>query len=517
MDGTNADPGYGVMPARDNSPEERERVGRDYSAAMIQKYHDQNFGPYSGTDLGLMAYNWGPGNVDKLLSGDIDPSQIPEETKAYPGKVLDSMDPAAYSSTISTGPDGLPVGSSGASMGSDAPPPTPPSNAQTATGVVPPQNAPKHEANPWLAVAAGVLGTLAGRSRNPLVDIGQGGLIGLNNYAAQETEALKQNYDEGTVANNAQKLSQDAAQAKAQLAEEHLKNANDQQYKQDILDQGKYVATPMGDILNTKEGTLTSGPLSQGNKTPAVDASGQPLTGEAYLATLSPQRATLAKGIASGDIPWPTGFALKNPQMMQAMVDARTYDPQANSSRAGAVKAFNYGQQGNTMRAMDVATAHLDTLGKLADAMNNNDTKAINYLSNVWQKQTGQPAPTNFNALKPIVAGEIVKATTGSQGALGDRKSIEDGISNSSGPAILKGAIDTYRTAMIGQLSGLQQQYANSTGRSDFMSKLRPETQAVLSGASHPEFQPRQVRLGNKVATVSTPQELQEATQQGWK
>lgn len=75
LDSTNLDPGYGVTPARDNSLEERARVGRDYSNALIQHYGDPT--------VGLAAYNWGPGNVDKWLKNGGDPNKLPEETKNY--------------------------------------------------------------------------------------------------------------------------------------------------------------------------------------------------------------------------------------------------------------------------------------------------------------------------------------------------------------------------------------------------------------------------------------------------
>jgi len=60
LDGTNKDPGFGVKPAKDNSPEERARVGRDYLRAMLQRYDGDPAKAWA-------AYNAGPGTVDKAL------------------------------------------------------------------------------------------------------------------------------------------------------------------------------------------------------------------------------------------------------------------------------------------------------------------------------------------------------------------------------------------------------------------------------------------------------------------
>lgn len=75
MPGTQRDPGYGVIPARDNSPDEMARVGRDYLKAMQARYKDPK--------LAAVAYNWGPGNTDKWLMAGADPSKLPQETKKY--------------------------------------------------------------------------------------------------------------------------------------------------------------------------------------------------------------------------------------------------------------------------------------------------------------------------------------------------------------------------------------------------------------------------------------------------
>lgn len=74
MPKTQKDPGYGVAPARDKSPEELARVGRDYGIAMLNEFKDPK--------LAAMAYNWGPANVKKWLASDKS-LPIPKETQKY--------------------------------------------------------------------------------------------------------------------------------------------------------------------------------------------------------------------------------------------------------------------------------------------------------------------------------------------------------------------------------------------------------------------------------------------------
>lgn len=76
MPATQRDPGFGVKPAKDDSPEEKARVGRDYLRALYNRYGGDE-------QLTLMAYNWGPGNVDKYLKSGRDIAMVPAETRKY--------------------------------------------------------------------------------------------------------------------------------------------------------------------------------------------------------------------------------------------------------------------------------------------------------------------------------------------------------------------------------------------------------------------------------------------------
>jgi hypothetical protein len=72
---TQRDPGFGVRAARDDSPEEKARVGRDYLAALYNKYGDEK--------LAAIAYNMGPGATDKWLKAGADINKLPKETRGY--------------------------------------------------------------------------------------------------------------------------------------------------------------------------------------------------------------------------------------------------------------------------------------------------------------------------------------------------------------------------------------------------------------------------------------------------
>jgi hypothetical protein len=212
MPATAADPGYGVTPYQ--GPGDERRFASDYHNAMLNHFNgDEN--------MALMAYNGGPGRLDNVANGNSSVSDLPSETQAYPDKVMAAMGDGQTSA-----------------KNDNMPPPTPPTNAPdhpaNTSGYLEDMPQP-HQANPWLSVAAGVLGTLAGRSRNPLVDIGQGGLIGINNYAEQQKNADQENYQQGSFHQNAQKLMDEAENTKNQFGEEKLKDANQAQYQQGEL------------------------------------------------------------------------------------------------------------------------------------------------------------------------------------------------------------------------------------------------------------------------------------------
>lgn len=210
-----------------------------------------------------------------------------------------------------------------------------------------------------------------------------------------------------------------------------------------------------------------------------------------------------AQAIAAGKQAPLANMAQSTPRGMAIMGRVQQLNPDYNAQDYGtqvkAMKDFATGKNGNTVRSLNVAIDHLDTLSGLADAMHNGNLQAVNKVGNYIATQTGGAAPTNFAAAKKLVADEIVKAIVGSGGGVADRQEAAHAIDAANSPAQLQGVIQTYQKLMSGQLGGLRQQYEQSSGRKDFdrflsegakkklgggQSSVRSQADAILSGGN---------------------------------
>jgi len=159
------------------------------------------------------------------------------------------------------------------------------------------------------------------------------------------------------------------------------------------------------------------------------------------------------------------------------------------ASKAAQIK-FGSSKQGDTVRSLNVAISHLNTLGHLSDALGNGNLPVVNSIAQTFAQQTGNSAPTNFDTAKQIVGDEITKAIIGTGGSVADRDKAQAVISRANSPAQLKGAIQTYQQLLAGQLSGLRRQYQVSTKAKNFNDYLSPETISVLGNGDAPTAAP---------------------------
>ena len=197
---------------------------------------------------------------------------------------------------------------------------------------------------------------------------------------------------------------------------------------------------------------------------------------------------TMAEKIANYEMKPPASrSAMYGPLMAEVNRVNPEYDETKYPTIQQARKNFTTGKQGDTVRSMNVAIDHLDTLDEAAKALNNGDLPLFNKITNDYSRNTGSPAVTNFDGIKSIVGSEVAKAVSGAGGsALGDREEIRREIDNANSPQQLAGVIKKYQQLMGGQLNGLRTQYED-TGLKDFDKKLTPRTKQVLSGAGNTE------------------------------
>jgi hypothetical protein len=186
--------------------------------------------------------------------------------------------------------------------------------------------------------------------------------------------------------------------------------------------------------------------------------------------------------IGMGKMAPPSGYALRNPKMLQMMervaqkypeFDATEYD-----GKKRAMRDFTTGRQGDSIRSFAVATDHLTQLKGLIGALDNKDIPLVNKYANIIAQQTGSTAPTNFDAAKGIVAKEVLKSIVAGGGGVEERQELAHLLDNAKTTKQLNGVVDTYLHLMGAQKQGLERQYELSTGRKDAATRFNYKSDA---------------------------------------
>jgi hypothetical protein len=205
----------------------------------------------------------------------------------------------------------------------------------------------------------------------------------------------------------------------------------------------------------------------------------------------------MAEKIASYQMP-PVSIARAVGASVMAEVAkiAPDYDAKLYSAENKALGNFYGGQEGRSVRSINVAIMHLDTLSDLAAAMNNGDLNMANRLKVIMSQETGQPETTDFNLAKQIVGSEINKAIVPGAGGVGEREEIAKRLNASNSWEQMQGVIGVAQTLLAGQTAGLKQQYTATTGLNPagFDKLLTDRTKQVLgtSGADVGKARPDQ-------------------------
>lgn len=195
----------------------------------------------------------------------------------------------------------------------------------------------------------------------------------------------------------------------------------------------------------------------------------------------------------------PTGFS-KNPVMQGQLLDyiaKRAKDDGntavsmiANGQRTKAagqvLTAFTKGKEAQSLNGINTAVQHMALLDPLIDNLGNTSSPIYNKAANIFKKQTGSTAPTDFAAIKEFVKGEVAKAVLPGGGGEHEREALGAPLDAANSNAALKSAVQKVQAALAGKTEALRFQWDTGTNgtQGDFDKFLMPETKKALGGHS---------------------------------
>ena len=326
--------------------------------------------------------------------------------------------------------------------------------------------APIQQAKPWQQQAQETRDWASGGAniRNPLAQsVAQMGIQ--QSMMAPEAAAKREDEQAARRESLTQTLAARALEKSDQRAYDEKRDAK---YKLDATEQSRLadarIAAMMGKIgannkqLEPEDQAMLSAAILEGRLDPAkVNSRNR----DVYLASL--------RADPKADLNDLTGVAAKN--------------------RATETEFSAKGISGRSVRAINTAVDHLETLRGLGDALKNGDIQAFNTIGNIYAKQTGSAAPTNFDTAKQIVAQEVVKSIVPGGGGVTERQELAKQILSASSPEQLAGFIDTSHKLMGGQLQSLEKSYAQDDEgkKKRFGAMLLPKSVDALTKARQGE------------------------------
>jgi hypothetical protein len=210
-------------------------------------------------------------------------------------------------------------------------------------------------------------------------------------------------------------------------------------------------------------------------------------TGEDYLKTIPEGLAGQVRALAEGRRAFPTGTALKDPQIQELIAAATQYDPTLDAAnaatRVATRKDFTSGPTSKNITSLNTALGHLGTLKNAADQLENRSFPMWNTLANAAETAVGDPRVKNFTIARDAVANELMRVFRGaSSGSMQEIEEWKNTIDSADSPAQLHAAIGKAVELLDSRLQALGDQYNRGLGQSkDPITLLSPHAQAVYN------------------------------------
>jgi hypothetical protein len=158
------------------------------------------------------------------------------------------------------------------------------------------------------------------------------------------------------------------------------------------------------------------------------------------------------------------------------------YDASKFPERSKMRIAFTSGPQGQTLNSLNTAIEHLDQFSTLAQQMGTGNFQPGNAAYN-WMRTTfGDSAPTNFEGMRSILAGELASAFKKSGATDQEIESVNSAIKSKASPKQLQDYVDKIAIpALASKAHTFSDQWKTTMGEDDTWSPYTAGAKAVLS------------------------------------
>lgn len=206
------------------------------------------------------------------------------------------------------------------------------------------------------------------------------------------------------------------------------------------------------------------------------------LHGDAYLATLAPEKRTYVSDIANYSQPiMNTRTASSGLALEDITAAVKQANPNWKQGGYDVMQSFLTPDKTGASQIQNLNTVgpHLQLYAKAAKALDNGDMQLLNSVRAEYLQQTGSALPTNLEAIGTLAANEIQKASLGAPGGQGDREDVKEPLLPHKSGKQLAGAIEQYTDLIKARAKASEQTYKNGTGNNDFYNLLLPNAQKL--------------------------------------
>lgn len=193
--------------------------------------------------------------------------------------------------------------------------------------------------------------------------------------------------------------------------------------------------------------------------------------GDAFLATLPPQRATLVKAVTQYKAPLNqvTSYRGNEREVLaeQAFQADPHFDMKEYATRQKLLQDFTSGYDSKTVASLNMATQHLAVYHRAALELANGNVNVANAALNELARQMGNPKLANFEAARLALGEELATTFKGSAGTEGQTQEYQRLMTPNQSPAYYQKQAETIVEQLTARMDTFNQKFVNGMGIAD--------------------------------------------------